>query len=43
MHVRLIGSVDTGMHLAIMNADGTSAQSAEFVVLKATHAVKRIK
>jgi hypothetical protein len=43
MQARLIGSADTGMNLAIMNADGISAQSAEFTALKTTYAVKRIK
>jgi hypothetical protein len=43
MQVRLIGSADTGMNLAVMNVDGISAQSAEFTVLKATYEQKRIK
>jgi hypothetical protein len=43
IYARLIGSADTGMNLAIMNADGISAQSAEFIVLQATYELKRIK
>jgi hypothetical protein len=34
MRVRLIESPDAGMNLAILNADGISAQSAEFQVLQ---------
>jgi hypothetical protein len=43
MQVRLIGSADTGMNLGTMNADGISAQSAEFTLLKPTYELKRIK
>jgi hypothetical protein len=43
MQIRLIGFADTEMNLAIMNANGISAQSAEFIVLQATYELKRIK
>jgi hypothetical protein len=42
MRVRLIGSPDTGINLAILNSDGISAQSAEFQVLKATYQLEKI-
>jgi hypothetical protein len=41
--MRLIESADRGMNLAIMNADGISAQFAEFTIFQAINAVKRIK
>jgi hypothetical protein len=42
MRVRLIDPADPGMNLAILNADGISAQSAEFQVVKATYQLKNI-
>jgi hypothetical protein len=42
MSVRLIGSPYRGMNLAILNADGMSAESAEFQVLKATYQLEKI-
>jgi hypothetical protein len=42
VRVRLIGSPDPGMNLAILNADGISAESAEFQVLKATYQLEKV-
>jgi hypothetical protein len=43
MQVHLVGSADDGMNLAIMNADGISAESAEFEVLHNTYRARKIK
>jgi hypothetical protein len=42
MRVRLVGSPDPGMNLAILNADGSSAESAEFQVLKSIYQLEKV-
>jgi hypothetical protein len=42
MRLLLVGSPDPGMNLAILNADGISADSTEFQALKSTYQVEKV-